>query len=95
METSSAFTGEGFKPFPNTYSDNQYFVANLANREVITDEMIENKLAEYYQFMDRDDIMIRARTLGGRVIAHCNFELDLRYDEEMVMQRLEDEVCHE
>lgn len=93
MSETATFTGEGFKPFPNTYSDNQYFLQHLADNRVVTDEMIEEKLAEYYQFMERDDIMARARMLGQRVIDHCNFEMDHRYEEEM-MQKLEDEVCH-
>ena len=94
MSETSAFTGEGFKPFPNTHSDNQR-ISELADPALWTDVMIENKLAEYYQFMDRTDIMPRARRLGTRILAHLNFELDHRYDEEMHMQRLEDEVCHE
>lgn len=86
----SDFTGEGFKPFPNTHSDNEHFLAQLTTT---SDEVIENKLAEYYQFMDRTDIMARARRLGQRVINHCNFEMDHRYDEEMTRMKLEDEVC--
>lgn len=94
METSSGFTGEGFKPFPNTHSDNQR-ISELADPAAWTDEMIENKLAEYYQFLDRTDIMPRARKLGGRIISHLNFEMDHRYDEELGRMKLEDEVCHE
>lgn len=86
----SEFSGEGFKPFPNTHSDNQ----RLGEVTGWSDEMIENKLAEYYQFMERGDIMARARTLGKRVLQHLNFEMDCRYDETN-MKKLEDEVCHE
>lgn len=83
MSETSTFTGEGFKPFPNTHSDNQR-ISELADPALWTDEMIENKLAEYYQFMDRPDIMRRARSIGERIIRHLSFEMDCRYDEEVV-----------
>lgn len=91
METNDAtFAGEGFKPFPNTHADNQ----QIGEVTTWTDERIEEKLSEYYLFMERDDIMARARTMGQRVIDHLCFEMDQRYDEEM-MKKLEDEVCDE
>ena len=87
-EEGSAFTGEGFKPFPNTYEDNKHI------GEVFewSDERLQNKHAEYSEFLERDDIMARARTLGARVLRHLDFEMSFRYDA-TAMQRLEDESC--
>lgn len=85
----SSFTGEGFAPFPNVYSDNQ----RLGECSEWPDSVIEDKVCEYWQFLDRDDIMPRAIAAAHRVIDHLGFEMDYRYGAYETTQRLEDEVC--
>ena len=76
MATSSegAFTTEGFKPFPSVHSDNQI----IGGCSEWSDQIIEEKITEYWLFLERDDIQPRARGLAQRVLAHLGFEIDYR-----------------
>ena len=85
----SEFTGEGFKPFPNTHSDLQE-----ASKVVEWDDArLERKVHEYGHFLTRDDIMERARKTGALILDRLMFELACRdgiYDDYR-----EDELCVE
>lgn len=66
----SDFNGEGFASFPNTYEDNKQ-VGMFSN---LTPEALEYKLNEYGQFLQRPDLMARAKRIGNRVLDHLLFE---------------------
>lgn len=89
----SDFTSEGFKPFPNTESD----LYRLHSVTEWPDELLQDKVYEYWQFLDRDDLMPRAIKAANKILEHLGFEVDMRLsDNEMsVMTKLEDEVCGE
>jgi len=87
----SDFTTEGFAPFPNTYEDN----LRVASFSALTDAGLDHKVNEYGRFLQRTDLMQRARTAGERVLDHLLFELAYRdgiYDE-YISERIEDELC--
>ena len=71
----SDFTSEGQKPFPNTHSDN----AQISEVAEWPDDKLQNKLIEYWAFMDRTDLMERARTAGQRMLDLMGFEADYRF----------------
>lgn len=89
MSEAPTFSGEGFKPFPNVHSDNEH-IGDISNWE---DRLIEEKIVEYWQFMNRKDIQPRARKMGQRILNHLNFEMECRYGSPELMQKIEDEVC--
>jgi glycine betaine/choline ABC-type transport system substrate-binding protein len=74
----SEFSSEGFTSFPNTYEDNKH-VANISDLE---QPVLEWKLGEYTAFLQRDDLMPRAREVGGRVLNHLIFEQTWRFTNE-------------
>lgn len=93
----SDFAGEGFKPFPNTHADT-LSLRDIANETIWPTENLERKVHEYGQFLNREDIMIRARTVGGRILTHLIEEIAHRegvYDDclEEKIKKNEDEIC--
>ena len=79
--SEATFTGEGFKPFPNTHSDRLEASTCV---EWDTDRL-EYKINEYGEFLQCEDIMARARRVGNEVLDLLIFELACRegvYDAE-------------
>lgn len=70
----SDFTGDGFVPFPNLHSDIHEVVAVAE----WTNEHLEYKTDQYGQFMQREDIMPRARKTGDWILERLIFELAYR-----------------
>jgi hypothetical protein len=66
----SDFAGEGFVPFPNTYSDNLH----IGDIPTMNRQVLDNKMMEYGAFVQRTDIMNRARSVGDRILNHLIFE---------------------
>lgn len=91
MSNTATFVGEGFKPFPNTIADRQVVSECLE----WSDERIEAKVVEYWAFLDRTDLMPRARIAANQILGLLGFEMDERYKDDAWIQKLEDEVCHE
>ncbi len=85
----SEFTSDGFKPFPNTFEDNK----RVGSCSEWSDDVIENKVTEYWLFLERKDIMPRAVEVAHRVLDHLGFEMDYRYGTYDTMLRLEDDTC--
>ena len=89
----SEFTSQGTAPFPNLHSDAQEILRVVE----WSDEGLEYKLNQYGEFMQRQDIQKRARTLGDFILDRLIFDQACRdgvYDIS-TMPRLEDEVCGE
>lgn len=87
----SDFTSEGFTPFPDCYHDN----LRVATFSGLTDKGLDHYVSEYGQFLQRTDIMVRARVAGERVLDHLLFELGYRdgiYDD-YINPKVEDETC--
>jgi len=70
----SGFTSEGFESFPNTYMDNKH----ISGISTMPDSVLERKTYEYGAFLQRTDIMDRARAIGDRILNHLLFELAYR-----------------
>lgn len=95
----SDFTGEGFKPFPNTIADTKH-LEDIANEERWPTANLEAKVWEYGEFLSREDIMIRARTMGERILTHLVEEIahrDGQYNHlfDLAVIKNEDEVCEQ
>lgn len=71
----SEFTGDGFKPFPNTIADRQQ-IGDCINWP---DSRIEDKVVEYWSFLDRTDLMPRAIKVAHSILDILGFEMDVRY----------------
>jgi hypothetical protein len=67
---TSAFTGEGFAPFPNVHSDHEH----ISGISEFADDVLDSKITEYGEFLQRQDLMPRALKLGNRVLDHLLFE---------------------
>lgn len=74
---SSEFSGGGFEPFPNTYSDRK----EVSSATEWDDARIEYKIEEYWAFLRRSDIMPRATQMGYEILNLLGFEIDERYKE--------------
>ena len=76
----SDFTGDGFEGMPSIYQDNlQVRLFSTWERQVL-----EDRVTEYGHFLQREDLMPRARQGADRVMTHALFELAFRdgvYDE--------------
>ncbi len=70
----SEFTSKGGDVFPNTYSDAQEII-RVADW---TDEHLDFKLNEYGAFMQREDLMARARKTGDFILERLIFEQAFR-----------------
>lgn len=72
----SEFCSQGGEVFPNTHSDAQevFRVAEWS------DEALEHKLNEYGAFLQRQDIMARARDMGNYILTRLIFEQAYRDD---------------
>ena len=70
----SDFAGEGFKPFPNTEAD-LHAMHTVAEWD---EDVVEHKITEYWLFLERTDIMPRARNAAKRILEHLGFEIDFR-----------------
>jgi hypothetical protein len=85
----SEFVGGGFAPFPDSYHDN----LNVRNFSALNRAALEYKTDEYGAFMQRTDLMPRARAAGERILEHLIFELaylDGVYDD-VLNKKLEEE----
>jgi hypothetical protein len=85
---TSAFTSTGFDVFPNVHSDEQEVL------KVVEwgDEKLLHKLDEYGSFLQRPDIMPRARKVADFILDRLIFDQACRdgvYDEFIN----EDELC--
>lgn len=72
-EQESAFTTEGFRPFPSLYQD------NLQVREFSSwsTDALNNHFQDYTEFM-KGEVMPRAAEESRRVLSHLLFELMYR-----------------
>lgn len=76
----SEFTGNGFETFPSIHVDNK----RVAEFSEWTTPVLEEHTSQYAAFLQRDDLMPRARAQAERVLDHLLFELAYRdgiYDE--------------
>lgn len=71
---TSAFTSVGGAAFPPTYEDNK----KTAEVSTWPTPVIVGKIALYESFLEREDIMPRARKVAGRVLTHLKFEDEYR-----------------
>lgn len=71
---TSPFASEGFETFPSLYADNKQV---QAYSELAT-EILERKANEYAAFLEKDDLMPRARQTATRILDHITFELAYR-----------------
>ncbi len=71
---SEGFVSEGFKPFPNTASDAQEVLKVVE----WSDEKLAYKMNEYGEFLQRTDIMPRARKLGNFILDRLIFDMAVR-----------------
>lgn len=71
---TSDFASQGTVPFPYTYNDNK----RLAEVSDWPDALLHAKQREYEEFLQRQDIMQRARTVGHRILRHLTFEIEYR-----------------
>lgn len=72
MSEAATFTGEGFEGRPPVYADN-LSVAEYSNELVWTDELIDERIAQYQEFLKGDE-MPRAREQATRIVTHLMFE---------------------
>lgn len=70
----SGFTTEGHESFPNIHSDYE----QVHEFSLWPQEALEERFTEYSSFLERKDLMPRAREYAGRVAAHLVFELMYR-----------------
>lgn len=70
----SDFTTEGFPPFPDCYHDN----LRVAQFSALEDKALDWMVNEYGMFIQREDLMPRAKFAGNRVLDHLLFELGWR-----------------
>lgn len=78
--SQETFVPSGFETFPNLYADDKL----VGEFSLLDRKIIELKLSEYTVFLQRTDIMERARGTAERVRDHLIFELAYRdgvYDE--------------
>jgi hypothetical protein len=66
-----------FTPFPHIQADE----TRLHSVTEWSEELLEEKVYEYWEAADRADIMPRAAKAIGRMIAHLGFEVDERFKE--------------
>lgn len=79
----SEFSGNGFKPFPNTMAD----LKQVSNVEAWSREHLEHKTNEYGAFLTREDIIPRAIAAGNLILDRLLFEMAYRdgvYDEFLI-----------
>lgn len=74
-ETNEGFTSQGFEPFPNTMADQE----RLHSITEWSDELLEDKVYEYWQFLERKDLMPRAIAAANRMLLHMGYEVDCRF----------------
>lgn len=86
----SDFIGEGYAPFPNTHSDRQDVLSVVE----WPDEKLDHKINEYGAFLQRDDLMERARRIGNEILDRLLFDMACR-DNVYEITKLEDETCEE
>lgn len=74
----SDFSGDGFTSFPNIYEDNK----RVSEFSGLEQPVLERKLGEYTLFLQRNDLMPRARATGERILNHLIFEQTWRLNNE-------------
>lgn len=91
----SDFTGTGFDTFPSLYSDLTW-IHDLADERLIPREVLERKVGEYVTFLNRDDLMPRAKKTANYILDHMIFELyEGDIGQEDFITKLEDDTCEE
>jgi hypothetical protein len=70
----SEFSTEGFESFPSLYADNK----RTAELSEWTIQMLEERASQYVAFLQRDDLMPRAKAQADRMLDHMLFELQYR-----------------
>jgi len=70
----SEFSTEGFESFPSLYADNK----RIAELSEWTIPMLEERASQYAAFLQRDDLMPRAKAQADRMLDHVLFELTYR-----------------
>jgi hypothetical protein len=76
---------------PDSYHDNR----NVSLFSLLSQVELDFKVDQYGDYMQRPDLMPRARYAGDRILEHLLFEYGYRdgiYDE-YLLPRLEEEVC--
>lgn len=71
---TSGFTSSGYESFPSLHVDNK-LVAEFSSWPI---ENLEHRVNEYTAFLQRPDLMPRAREQAERVREHILFELAYR-----------------
>ena len=74
---TSAFTSQNRESFPPTYEDNKD-VRNFSDEKKWPTPKLIGRLAMYSWFVERLDIMPRARRTANRILEHLLFELPYR-----------------
>lgn len=74
MSKNNGFTSGGFDSFPNLYHDQQRV------HEIVTwpRNMLENRMAEYTRFLQREDLMPRAAQAATNILGAMCLELSWR-----------------
>lgn len=72
----SEFASEGHESFPNIYQDYE----QAHEFSLWPTEALQERLQEYSAFLQRKDLMPRARDYSERLIGHLVFELLWRGD---------------
>jgi hypothetical protein len=73
----SDFASKGHESFPPTHMDN-LDVHNFSDEKKWPTQKLIGRLSMYSKFLERPDIMPRARKVASRIIEHVLFELPYR-----------------
>lgn len=89
----SDFTSQGGEVFPSIQSD-EFRIHAIAEWP---DKQLEEKVTEYWAFLNQGNVIPRALKASNRILAHLGFEVDYRAGfyaiTEQDMSKLNDEVC--
>lgn len=70
----SGFTTEGYESFPSLYHDSER-IHDITNW---TPKMLNDRVTEYTEFLQRDELMPRARQTATRLLGQMAYELTCR-----------------
>jgi hypothetical protein len=90
LENYAGFMGDGFEPMPALYHDTK----RLHHVAEWPQEMLDERLTEYGQFLQKENLMPRAEATANRTMNHLLFEAAFRdgiYDNDL--RKVEDETC--
>ena len=74
IRETAAFAGEGFDAFPSLYADNKL----VGEFSAWDRDVLDQRIRDYERFLQKDDLMPRARSEAERIVGHLVFEVMYR-----------------